>query len=217
MDRHGTQCPFPAPAAAAGMCGNQPPAKLWGPRNATVRHVSAAPHRLAASGGRPVTGGTPAAPEERRNKVADIPRPVNSFRREAAQGALHCTGAGGRLVHHVAGVLQLLLHLLDHPAEAAEPALDRAEHVPHLAGALLDGQRAEAHLQRVQQRGQRGRAGQGDAALALPRVDQRGASSPIPDPGDRCSSSIRAERSACPGACRRDVQSWRRGSSLRAE
>src|SRR3546814_11684256 len=57
------------------------------------------------------------------------------------------------------------LHLVEHVAILAELGLHGGEELPDLGRAFLYGQCAEAHLQAVQHRGQRGRPGGHDAAL----------------------------------------------------
>ena len=58
----------------------------------------------------------------------------------------------------------------EHLGVPAELRLRLAEHAPHFARLLLDGQRAKAHLQAVQERAQRGGPGDGDFEIALQRV-----------------------------------------------
>ena len=60
-------------------------------------------------------------------------------------------------------------------AVALELGLDGAQHLPDLGGLLLQRQRAEAHVQAVEHRQQRGRAGQRHAVVALQAVHQAGA------------------------------------------
>src|SRR3546814_13302477 len=74
------------------------------------------------------------------------------------------------LVYLLLRLVELFADLVEHVAEFAEFGFDRTEHAPDLAGALFDRQCAKAHLQAVEQRGQRGRPGQPDALLALQAV-----------------------------------------------
>ncbi len=62
------------------------------------------------------------------------------------------------------------LVLCEDVAELAELGLDRAQHPPDLGRALLDRQRAEAHLQAVEHRREVHRPGQHHPELALQRV-----------------------------------------------
>ncbi|ABA49248.1 hypothetical protein BURPS1710b_2925 [Burkholderia pseudomallei 1710b] len=71
--------------------------------------------------------------------------------------------------------LELRFRAREHVAELAEFGLHRAEHLPDLARALLDRERAEPHLQTVQQRRQRRRAGHRHAIVALQQIGQAGA------------------------------------------
>ena len=59
--------------------------------------------------------------------------------------------------------------MFQHLGKAAEIRLDRAQQLPDLGGTLLDGQRAEAHLQTVQQGQQGAGAGHQDPLLPLQR------------------------------------------------
>ena len=88
------------------------------------------------------------------------------------QGACHRARTAAGFVDLVAGFLQLLVHRVEHRAELAKLGLDRAKRAPHFAGSLLDGQRAEAHLEAGHQRQQRGGAGHGDPQVALQAIDQ---------------------------------------------
>ncbi|CDN43796.1 hypothetical protein BN871_DO_00110 [Paenibacillus sp. P22] len=92
-----------------------------------------------------------------------------------AQPALDRPGTDRRRVDGVARLLQLLLRLVEQISELAELRLHGAEHLPYLARALLDCQRLEAHLEAVQQRGQRRRACDDDPELALNLLPQAGA------------------------------------------
>ena len=73
------------------------------------------------------------------------------------QAAQHGAGAGFRLADLGTGCLQRALDAGQRIAETAELRLHGAQHLPDLRGTPLDGQRAEAHLQAVQQGGQIGR------------------------------------------------------------
>jgi hypothetical protein len=80
--------------------------------------------------------------------------------------------AGVGAVQGVGRLLHLLTHL-GHPFTiAVELGFDRAQHLPHLGGLLLQSQGAKAHVQAVQYRQQGGRASQGDAVIALQAVHQ---------------------------------------------
>ena len=66
----------------------------------------------------------------------------------------------------------MALHLLQAGAELFKLGLDRTQNRPDLAGALLDRQRAEAHLQAVEQGGKGRGAGNVDLVLPLEHLDQ---------------------------------------------
>ena len=64
----------------------------------------------------------------------------------------------------------MALHLLQTRAELFKLGLDRTQDRPDLAAALLDGQRAEAHLQGVEQRRHGGRPGHRDLVIPLQKL-----------------------------------------------
>lgn len=66
----------------------------------------------------------------------------------------------------------MLAGLFQHRGELAELGFHRTEHLPHLAAALLDRERAETHAQAVEHGQQRGRSGQCDLVLGLDLFEQ---------------------------------------------
>ena len=74
------------------------------------------------------------------------------------QRAAHLVGAGLRDLQRVGGLAHLLADLLDPAAVALELGLDRAQHLPHFGGLLLQRQGAKAHVQAVEHGQQRRRA-----------------------------------------------------------
>ena len=91
------------------------------------------------------------------------------------QLAFHLAAAGLGRIDRIGHRLQLLLGSGQHLAEFAELGLHRTEHQPDVAGALLDGQGTEAHLQAVEQGRQGARPGDSDTALALQPIAEAGA------------------------------------------
>ena len=87
---------------------------------------------------------------------------------------MHDVAARLRLVQRVEYRLRLVLDARQHVAELAELGLDRAEHLPHLAGTLFERQRAKAHLQRIEDGEQSRRASQRNAVSALQPLHQVG-------------------------------------------
>ena len=87
-----------------------------------------------------------------------VKKPSRILRGEGGDGAqlavdLARPGAD-QLVQLLAGLFDALLRRFQHAAEGLKLGFDGAEDVPDLAAALLDRQRAEAHLQAVEQRGE---------------------------------------------------------------
>ena len=68
--------------------------------------------------------------------------------------------------------MQPLLHCVQNIAILRPLGLDRRKEVPDLAGALLDGQRTEAHLKAAQNRPQCRRTGDNHTALPLDDLGQ---------------------------------------------
>ena len=65
------------------------------------------------------------------------------------QLALDLPGAHAhQIFQFAAGLIQPVLRLRQRLAKGVELGLHAAQHLPHLAAALLDGQRLEAHLQK---------------------------------------------------------------------
>ena len=77
-----------------------------------------------------------------------------------------------QLVQLAAGLIEAGLGLRQAGLKLVKLGLDRAEHAPHLARALLDRDRAEGHLQTVQQRRHRAGACDVDMVVALEHLDQ---------------------------------------------
>jgi hypothetical protein len=73
----------------------------------------------------------------------------------------------------VAGAVQLPLDLVRHDLEPGELGVDGAQRAPDLDGALLDGQRLEAHAQAVEQGRQRPVGGGEAGAELLPGARRR--------------------------------------------
>src|SRR5690606_5863465 len=101
-------------------------------------------------------------------------RLVLAQRLHPAQAAFDGAGLAAGVAQALAHGTDLLLGALEDAGELAELALHRAQQAPYLAGPLLDGQGAEAHLQAAEQGGDGGRAGHDDAVLALQGVGQAG-------------------------------------------
>src|SRR5213075_924519 len=97
---------------------------------------------------------------------ANARRPLGQ-RLDVLKLALDLPGARLSELDRVGHRLQLALGAREHLAELAELSLHAAEHLPDFGRAFLDRQRAESHLQAVEQRRQRGRTADGDAQVAL--------------------------------------------------
>ena len=91
-----------------------------------------------------------------------------------AQGAVHLPRAYLRTVDLFGGFFEAVFGFGQYVAKFTKLGFDRAEHLPDFGGAFLHRQRAESHVQAIEQCGQRRRPGDHDAVFALQLVEQSG-------------------------------------------